>query len=406
MIAILALENGNIFEGVAIGAIDGNLEFTCGELVFNTAMTGYQEIISDPSYCEQVVLFTAPHIGNIGVNPSDTEHHKVWSKGVVIKSLSLVESNWRSTNSLNLYLQKNNLLGIANVDTRAITAVLRDQGAQRCCIHLVKDVAHKELIKRKALELAQAHTSLNNLDLAKLVTTQQVYEWTEATLDLNSNSNFNKPSEAITNFKPLHIVVYDFGVKQQILRLLINRNCKVTVVPAQTSMREVLALKPDGILLSNGPGDPAACTYAIEAARELIKLNMPIFGICLGFQILALALGLKTIKMKFGHHGANHPVKDLFTDRVLITSQNHGFMAEEPQGDAINQITITHRSLFDNTIQGVKHNSLPIIGFQGHPEASPGPNDIEYLFDTFIENISSHQSTVEINKKACQNAMT
>ena len=405
MIAILALENGDVFEGLAIGDIDQKL-YTCGELVFNTAMTGYQEIISDPSYCEQIILFTTPHIGNVGVNADDSEFDKIWSNGIIIKSLSCIDSNWRATNTLNNYLQQNNLIGIANIDTRAITNILRDQGSQRCCIHVVKNSEDKNSIKQRAMQLVQAHPSLNNLDLAKSVTTQKTYQWTENVLDFNANKSVISATElgSQSNF---HIVVYDFGVKQQILRLLVKRNCRVTVVPAQTSIKEVLALQPDGILLSNGPGDPAACTYAIDATKELIKLELPIFGICLGFQILALALGLKTEKMKFGHHGANHPVKDLLTNRVLITSQNHGFMASEPQDSDNNNITITHRSLFDHTIQGLMHKTLPIIGFQGHPEASPGPNDIEYLFDLFIENIISHSSSsnAKISETACQNAM-
>ena len=403
MIAILALANGNIFEGVAIGDIDGIKDFTCGEVVFNTAMSGYQEIISDPSYCEQIIMFTMPHIGIAGINQQDNEFDKIWSKGIIVKSLSTKDSNWRSNSSLNKFLVNHNLIGIANVDTRAITHILRDQGSQRACIHLVKSSSDLEQVKTRALSIAKNLPSLDNLDLAKVVCTRKIYQWNDNTVNLDSSAKTVVPNADTDQKKSHHIVVYDFGVKQQILRLLINRHCKVTVVPGQTSVNDVMALNPNGILLSNGPGDPAACTYAINNTYQLIKSGIPIFGICLGFQILALAMNLKTVKMKFGHHGANHPVKDLETGRVLITSQNHGFMAAEFETGSYQDITITHRSLFDNTIQGLRHNSLPIMGFQGHPEASPGPKDIEYLFDKFIDNIAHFKTQRQRTDLPCQN---
>lgn len=379
-VAILALENGQVFTGVAIGAVD-NVAYSCGEVVFNTAMTGYQEIISDPSYCEQIVMFTTPHIGNTGVNLEDEESYKVWSKGIIISSLSLIDSNWRSKNSLNNYLIKNNLIGIANIDTRALTHILRDTGSQRGCIYRVNQNESEDIYK-KAIALARAHQSLENTDLAKIVSTKKSYYY----------NNGNSLSKYL-------IVVYDFGVKLQILNLLTDRNCRVMVVPAETSAAEVLKLKPDGIVLSNGPGDPAVCHYAIASTKEFIKQGIPIYGICLGFQILALAMGAKTVKMKFGHHGSNHPVKDLKNNKVMITSQNHGFMVDQESLTA--EIIVTHRSLFDNTIQGLKHRTLPITSFQGHPEASPGPKEIEYLFDDFIENVINFKvnSTCRINEE-------
>lgn len=385
-LAVLALEDGSIFQGLAVGSVDQS-EYTCGEVVFNTAMTGYQEVISDPSYCEQIIMFTAPHIGNVGVNQTDSESNnikKIWSKGIILKSLSLTASNWRSEDSLNNYLIRHNLIGIANIDTRALAITLREKGALRGCIYIVKNNAKLDEIKNKAVLLAKNHQSLENLDLAKVVSVSKAYKY--------SQHIESKVESKIKSTNKYNIVVYDFGVKKQILELLANRHCEITVVPATTDITEVLALKPDGVLLSNGPGDPAACDYAIKNTQELIKLNIPLFGICLGFQILALALGAKTIKMKFGHHGANHPVKDLETHKVFITSQNHGFMVEESSLN--NNIIITHRSLFDNTIQGLKHLTLPIIGFQGHPEASPGPREIECLFDKFISNIMTQKNLI------------
>lgn len=394
--ALLALEDGTVFHGKAIGAIN-NLEYTTGELVFNTSMTGYQEIISDPSYCNQIIMFTQPHIGNVGVNTDDDEFNqanKIWSKGIVVKSLSNLPSNWRSQQTLEEYLIKHNLIGIANIDTRELTNILRTKGAQRSCIYILgsKDL---EQSKKEAIKLAAETTSLVGLDLAKHVSCNKMYNWDTKTLDLKAeykqvtNKITSQKTGLENNHNLYHIVVYDFGVKQQILKLLADRNCRVTVVPAQTPVPEVMNLKPDGILLSNGPGDPAACSYAIDAAKKLISLEIPIFGICLGFQILALALGAKTTKMKFGHHGGNHPVKDLETGRVVITSQNHGFMVDE--ASITPDIEVSHKSLFDHTVQGLRHNDLPVIGFQGHPEASPGPNDIEYLFDLFIKKIENYK---------------
>ncbi|MBP9722172.1 MAG: glutamine-hydrolyzing carbamoyl-phosphate synthase small subunit [Gammaproteobacteria bacterium] len=384
-IAVLALEQGLILQGVAIGAIENDKHFTCGEVVFNTAMTGYQEVISDPSYCEQIIMFTAPHIGNVGVNKLDTEsdetNNRIWSNGIIINYLSLVDSSWRAESSLNNYLIKNKLIGIANIDTRALTVALRDHGAQKGCIYLVKNKNNLKQdlkqIAQEALRLAREHRSLANLDLAKVVTCSKTYTYQSS-----------QSSQSLTSHK-IHIIVYDFGVKLQILRLLANRHCRVTVVPAITSIEQVLAMKPDGVVLSNGPGDPAACEYAIENTKKLLQTEIPVFGICLGFQILALAMGAKTVKMKFGHHGSNHPVQDLESRNVMITSQNHGFMVDEKS--LTDQIIVTHRSLFDQTIQGIKHISLPVIAFQGHPEASPGPKDMEYLFDVFIENASKYQ---------------
>lgn len=387
--AILALENGTVFHGRAFGAVD-QTDYSCGELVFNTSITGYQEIITDPSYCEQIVLFTSVHIGNVGVNANDYESNQesiVWSKGLVIKSLAKQASNWRSTDDLNNYLIKNNLIGICDVDTREITNMLREQGSMRSCIYIVKNTVQSiEQHIETAVNLAKNSRDLNNLDLASEVTTDKSYDWSNKSLKINPPLLGSKKSRTHSNE---HIVVYDFGLKPQIVNLLADRNCKVTIVPARTSVEDVIKLRPDGVLLSNGPGDPKACDYAIENTKELIELGVPVFGICLGFQILSLALGGKTVKMKFGHHGANHPVQDLSSKKVLITSQNHGFMVQE--SSLPKDLQVTHVSLFDKTIQGFKHSSLPVFGFQGHPEASPGPNDIEYLFDEFVAKVQKYQ---------------
>ena len=398
--AILALEDGSVFNGTAIGAIN-KLDYTCGEVVFNTSITGYQEIITDPSYSEQMIMFTQPHIGNVGVNQDDSESNaggKIWSKGIIIKSLSFVDSSWRSENSLNNYLITHNIIGIANIDTRALTVTLRTKGSLRGCIYILKNLKNQQEMEKFtacALNLARNHQSLEGLDLAKIVSCSAPYVWKQNKYDLNTKTTVTDSKHSSLYNKKFHIVVYDFGVKQQILKLLINRNCYVTVVPAKTSIEQVLDYQPDGILLSNGPGDPAACSYAISSTKELIKLGLPIFGICLGFQILALAFGGKTQKMKFGHHGANHPVKDLENDKVMITSQNHGFMVD--QYSLSDDIIVTHKSLFDNTTQGFRHKSLPIFGFQGHPEASPGPHDIEGLFDNFINNIRRYTAQNTMN---------
>ncbi len=392
--AILALADGSVFHGIGIGAVE-TVAHSCGELVFNTSMTGYQEIITDPSYCEQIIMFTVPHIGNVGVNSKDSETNqsaKIWSKGIVIKSLAKNASNWRCEQDLNSYLKDNNLIGIAEVDTRAITTLLRDHGALKSCIYILNDNSDLSVAIKKAIELAKQSSDLQGLDLAKKVSVLKSYSWEHRTYQIN------KPLavEDSKSDKRHHIVVYDFGVKAQILRLLKDRKFDVTVVPAETSAQEVLALKPNGILLSNGPGDPAACSYAIENTKTFIKNKIPIFGICLGFQILGLALGARTLKMKFGHHGGNHPVKDLNSGQVLITSQNHGFMVSEES--IPNEVAITHKSLFDGTVQGLAHKTLPILGFQGHPEASPGPNDIEYLFNRF-KGLVEQSSEIAVSNK-------
>lgn len=364
--AYLVLAEGSVFEGYAIGALGK----TVGEVVFNTAMTGYQEILTDPSYAEQIVTLTYPHIGNTGINPVDNESHKIWAAGLIIRELSSLASNWRSTLSLEEHLIQQKLVAIAGVDTRALTRLLREKGAQNGCIITGVNTA------AEALKEAQAYPGLKGMDLAKVVTTQLSYEWAHGSYSLDEQADYKPSSTAF------HVVVYDFGVKLQILRKLVDRNCRVTVVPAETPVEEVLALNPNGVLLSNGPGDPAACDYAIKAARVLIEKNIPLFGICLGHQILGLACGANTLKMKFGHHGANHPVKDLKTGRVLITSQNHGFAVDEKTLPA--DYEVTHVSLFDQSLQGFQHRTKPIMAFQGHPEASPGPHDMAYLFDRFV----------------------
>jgi carbamoyl-phosphate synthase small subunit len=369
--ALLALANGPIFHGSAMG-ISGQ---AVGEVVFNTSMTGYQEILTDPSYASQIVTLTYPHIGNVGTNPQDQEASRVWAAGLIIRDLSLITSNWRSHESLNDYLKKHRIVGIANIDTRALTRVLREQGAQNGCI-----LAGDSIDETLALQAARTFPGLNNLDLAKEVTTPNAYEWTTGT-------EFPKQKAAPSRYQ---VVVYDYGVKLNILRLLVDRGCRVHVVPAKTPAKQVLAMNPDGIVLSNGPGDPAACDYAITAIQEFLQTDIPIFGICLGHQLLALAYGAKTVKMKFGHHGANHPVQELTTGKVLITSQNHGFTVDEQTLPPYLQLT--HRSLFDGTLQGFRHQHKPVLAFQGHPEASPGPQDIQPLFDEFVRWLAVYQS--------------
>ncbi|HLB56985.1 MAG TPA: glutamine-hydrolyzing carbamoyl-phosphate synthase small subunit [Coxiellaceae bacterium] len=367
--ATLALADGSLFQGISIGA-SGE---TVGEVVFNTAMTGYQEILTDPSYSQQIITFTYPHIGNTGINSEDNESKKIFAAGLIIRELSPIVSNWRATESLPDFLKKQNIIAIANMDTRRLTHILREKGAQGGCIITGKinpDVAIKK---------AKAFSGLNGKDLAIEVSTKNKYEWTHLTPDRVAIEQMEVEAPATT---PRHVVVLDFGVKTNILRLLSERNCKVTVVPAKTSAEEILKLNPDGVVLSNGPGDPAACDYAIETTKKLIAKKIPLFGICLGFQILALAFGAKTKKMKFGHHGANHPVQELKTKKVFITSQNHGFCVDEKT--LPEELIITHISLFDKTLQGFKHKTLPVIAFQGHPEAAPGPNDIVNLFDEFL----------------------
>ncbi len=375
--AILALADGTVFIGQSIGA-PGQ---TVGEVVFNTAITGYQEILTDPSYCQQIVTLTYPHIGNYGVNEEDVEARKVFAAGLIIKDLPLLSSNFRKTLTLSDYLKREGTVAIASIDTRALTRRLRTHGAQNGCILALADgEAVTDEVKARAVAAAQAAPSMAGLDLAKVVSGAQGYDWTQAEWQLSRVDG--TPGYGEQTAPRFHVVAYDFGVKYNILRMLAERGCKVTVVPAQTPAAEVLKHKPDGIFLSNGPGDPEPCDYAIAAAAELIETGVPTFGICLGHQIMALASGAKTFKMKFGHHGANHPVKDLDTGRVSITSQNHGFAVDEKTLPA--NLRPTHISLFDGTLQGLTRTDKPAFCFQGHPEASPGPHDIAYLFDRFI----------------------
>ncbi len=371
--AILALADGTVFIGNSIGA-NGS---TVGEVVFNTSIVGYQEILTDPSYCQQIVTLTYPHIGNYGVNPEDVEADKVHAAGLIIKDLPLLASNFRSTQSLSDYLKDNGTVAIANIDTRKLTRVLRTQGAQNgAIVGLAAGQEVTQAVIDQAIAAAKAAPSMAGLDLAQKVTVAQGYDWTQTEWKLGTGYG----EQTTPKF---HVVAYDFGVKKNILRMLAERGCKVTVVPAKTPAAEVLKHKPDGIFLSNGPGDPEPCDYAINAARELIETGTPTFGICLGHQIMALASGAKTFKMKFGHHGANHPVKDLDTGRVSITSQNHGFAVDEKSLPA--NLRATHVSLFDGTLQGLARTDKPAFCFQGHPESSPGPHDIAYLFDRFIK---------------------
>ncbi|XPF95551.1 glutamine-hydrolyzing carbamoyl-phosphate synthase small subunit [Colwellia sp. RE-S-Sl-9] len=374
--AILVLEDGTVFKGTAIGASGAAV----GEVVFNTSMTGYQEILTDPSYAEQIVTLTYPHIGNTGTNSEDEESGEIVAKGLVIRDLPLLASNFRNEENLSDYLSRNNILGIANIDTRKLTRILREKGAQNGCI-IAGDLAEGETLdEASALAQAKAFPGLKGMDLAKVVSTKEQYEWTEGSWVLGQG--FVTPAE-----KPFHVVAYDFGAKRNILRMLVDRGCRLTVVPAQTSAADVLAMNPDGVFLSNGPGDPEPCTYAIEAIKEILATNLPVFGICLGHQLLGLANGASTIKMSHGHHGANHPVKDFKRDVVMITSQNHGFAIDEVNIPA--NIEVTHKSLFDGTIQGIHLTDKPAFSFQGHPEASPGPHDAAPLFDHFIDLIKA-----------------
>lgn len=364
--AILVLEDGSVFRGLAIGA-SGSSE---GEVVFNTAMTGYQEILTDPSYARQIITLTCPHIGNTGTNSEDEECDRIWAAGLVIRDLPLLASNFRNQQSLQDYLVARNIVGISDIDTRRLTRILRDKGAQNGCIMA------GEVDETAALAKARAFGGLKGLDLAKVVSTETTYPWTEGSWTLGKG--FASPSGA--RFK---VVAYDYGVKRNILRMLVDRGCDLTVVPAQATAQEVLALKPDGIFLSNGPGDPEPCDYAIESIKALLETDIPVFGICLGHQLLALASGAKTVKMKFGHHGGNHPVQDLDTGKVMITAQNHGFAVDEATLPAT--LRTTHKSLFDGSLQGIHRTDKPAFSFQGHPEASPGPHDAASLFDHFIE---------------------
>ncbi|MBA5981987.1 glutamine-hydrolyzing carbamoyl-phosphate synthase small subunit [Pseudomonas sp. MD195_PC81_125] len=374
--AILALADGSIFRGEAIGA-DGQ---TVGEVVFNTAMTGYQEILTDPSYAQQIVTLTYPHIGNTGTTPEDAESDRVWSAGLVIRDLPLVASNWRNTMSLSDYLKANNVVAIAGIDTRRLTRILREKGAQNGCI-----MAGDNISEGAAIAAAQGFPGLKGMDLAKVVSTKEKYEWRSTVWDLKTDSHATLEASEL----PYHVVAYDYGVKLNILRMLVERGCRVTVVPAQTPAADVLALKPDGVFLSNGPGDPEPCDYAIKAIKEVLETEIPVFGICLGHQLLALASGAKTLKMGHGHHGANHPVQDLDTGVVMITSQNHGFAVDEATLPA--NVRAIHKSLFDGTLQGIERTDKSAFSFQGHPEASPGPNDVAPLFDRFINEMAKRR---------------
>ena len=363
--AILVLTDGSVFRGSSIGA-EGQ---TVGEVVFNTAMTGYQEILTDPSYCKQIVTLTYPHIGNVGVNSEDAESNRVFAAGLVIRDLPVLASNFRSAQDLSAYLKSNNVIAISGIDTRRLTRILREKGAQNGCV-LTGNAS-----EARALELARSFPGLVGMDLAKEVSAKAPYSWQEGTWKLGVG--YREVADS-----PLHVVAYDYGVKRNILRTLTSRGCRVTVLPAQASAREALALKPDGIFLSNGPGDPEPCDYAIRAIQQILETDTPLFGICLGHQLLGLASGAKTVKMKFGHHGANHPVQDLDTGKVMITSQNHGF-AVDPSTLPIN-LRVTHVSLFDGSLQGIARLDKPAFSFQGHPEASPGPHEVGYLFDRFV----------------------
>ena len=378
--AILALADGTVFYGNSIGATGS----TVGEVVFNTAITGYQEILTDPSYCQQIVTLTYPHIGNYGVNEEDIEAEKIHAAGLIIKDLPLLASNFRMSLTLSDYLKREGTVAIANIDTRQLTRLLRNKGAQNgALIGLAAGQEVTPALVAQAVAAAQSAPNMAGLDLAKVVSVQKAYDWTQTEWQLGTGYG--------TQSSPLfHVVAYDFGVKKNILRMLAERGCKVTVVPAQTPAADVLKLQPDGLFLSNGPGDPQPCDYAIAAAAELIETGIPTFGICLGHQIMALASGAKTFKMKFGHHGANHPVKDLDTGRVSITSQNHGFAVDEKSLPS--NLRATHISLFDHTLQGLARTDKPAFCFQGHPEASPGPHDISYLFDRFTALMEQHKN--------------
>jgi carbamoyl-phosphate synthase small subunit len=373
--AILALEDGSVFKGIAIGA-EG---VTSGETVFNTAMTGYQEILTDPSYAKQIVTLTYPHIGNTGTNAEDEESTNVWCAGLVIRDLPLMASNFRNQQSLSDYLKENNVIGIADIDTRRLTRILREKGALKGCIMA------GVIDESAAVKTAVQFPGLKGMDLAKEVTVEESYAWTEGSWELGKGH-----LDYAGKQQEFHVVAYDFGVKRNILRMLADRGCKLTVVPAQTPAEQVLAMNPDGVFLSNGPGDPEPCDYAISAIQALLDANVPLFGICLGHQLLALASGAKTVKMKFGHHGANHPVSNLDDGTVLITSQNHGFAVDE-KSLPIN-VRVTHKSLFDDSLQGIHRTDKPAFGFQGHPEASPGPHDAAPLFNHFIELMQQYKA--------------
>lgn len=372
--AILALEDGSIFKGIGFGAVGEAI----GEVVFNTSMTGYQEILTDPSYAQQIVTLTYPHVGNTGVNSEDEESDQVWASGLVIRDVPLVHSSFRSEQSLADYLKARNIVSIGDIDTRRLTRILREKGALNGCI-----MAGEDINVDRALALAKGFAGLKGMDLAKVVSVKAPYQWTEGSWQLGVGHTQPDTSK-------FHVVAYDFGVKRNILRMLADRGCRITVVPAQTPAADVLALAPDGVFLSNGPGDPEPCDYAIRAIAEVLDTDIPVFGICLGHQLLGLACGAQTGKMKFGHHGANHPVAVLADQTVMITSQNHGFAIEE--SSLPGHLVATHRSLFDQSLQGIRHTEKAAFSFQGHPEASPGPHDCAPLFDQFIDHMSQRQS--------------
>ena len=376
--AILVLADGTVFHGTAIGAVGKAV----GEVVFNTAMTGYQEILTDPSYAEQIVTLTYPHIGNTGINAEDIESDRIWAKALVIRDLPLLASNFRSEQALSDYLNANNIVGIADIDTRRLTNIIREKGAQSGCVLSVADGEEPDV--GSAQRSAQGFPGLQGMDLAKTVSCTAAYTWTETSWALGTGYG----EQTGTDF---HVVVYDYGIKLNILRLLADRGCRITVVSAQTSAEQVMAMNPDGVFLSNGPGDPAACDYAITAVQKLLAQKIPLFGICLGHQLLALAMGASTVKMSHGHHGGNHPVLDIENGVVMITSQNHGFTVEEASLPAT--LKATHKSLFDQTLQGIRAVDLPAFGFQGHPEASPGPHEAAPLFDHFINLMQTHKVT-------------
>lgn len=376
--ALLALEDGSLFWGESIGS-EGQ---TVGEVVFNTALTGYQEILTDPSYARQIVTLTYPHIGNVGTNDEDEESSHVFAAGLVIRELSAIASNWRSRMPLDEYLRRHKVVAIHGVDTRRLTRILREKGAQNGCI-----VAGDDIDADAALAAARAFPGLKGMDLAKEVSTHMPYEWAQGSWTLAGGLPTHP--EPLEEKLPYHVVAFDYGVKRNILRMLVDRGCRITVLPAQTPAEEVMKLKPDGVFLSNGPGDPEPCDYAIQAIRTIVDAGIPTYGICLGHQLLALASGAKTVKMKFGHHGANHPVQDLDSRQVMITSQNHGFAVDEATLPAT--LRATHRSLFDGSLQGIHRIDRPAFSFQGHPEASPGPHDVAPLFDHFVELMKSNK---------------
>jgi len=381
--AVLALEDGSIFHGRSIGA-SGE---TTGEVVFNTAMTGYQEILTDPSYARQLVTLTYPHIGNTGCNPEDEESGQTMAAGLIVRDCPDLHSSWRARESLPDYLRRNGLVAIDGIDTRRLTRILREKGAQGGAIIAGGDVKTNAAGDERALKLARTFPGMKGMDLAREVTTREIYEWSEGSWDLDL-----RDWKKVTPTQ--HVAAYDFGVKRNILRMLADRGCRITVVPATTAVEQVMALQPDGVFLSNGPGDPEPCEYAIRSIRELIARKAPLFGICLGHQLLGLAAGAKTVKMKFGHHGANHPVQDLASGKVMITSQNHGFAIDE--SSLPENVRPTHRSLFDDSLQGIELSNAPAFGFQGHPEASPGPHDISGLFDRFVQAMESARSTASV----------